>query len=451
MLDIVPQSLSRVRAVAAGYPELIAVLAAAIVGLTVQRPLAWLAGHQGINVLLAILVFATAVTIDPAALRRLLGAWRSLLIALIVGITVLPALSWAVSRIVAAGSLRDGVLVVGLAPCEIASVATTAMAAGEAAVSAGVLIGSTIAAVALAGPILTLKAGRAHISPASIIANLALVVALPLALGLAARASARSVRPPRPRSPARLLAPARVLATPRAERVASRTSLAAVAALVALIASEVHLTAAYLAVAAALLLFLLGSALIGRALGARAARPTATALLLTTSMRDFAIAAGLAAAAFGPAAAAPLGLYGIAVLIWGTAVPASSASEPPEPPPNPTVRRVIAKAFILTKDNYRISARILHENKIFRDHGALPEASAKYRRPMLPKRHGRCPRTPSAPNATVAISMPRLVGRDKVRARVADLAARARVDLTGAGRGIGLPPSGDNRGNSGHS
>ena len=70
---------------------------------------------------------------------------------------------------------------------------------------------------------------------------------------------------------------------------------------------------------------------------------------------------------------------------------------------------------------------------------------------MLPKRHGRCPRTPSAPNATVAISMPRLVGRDKVRARVADLAARARVDLTGAGRGIGLPPSGDNRGNSGHS
>ena len=35
-------------------------------------------------------------------------------------------------------------------------------------------------------------------------------------------------------------------------------------------------------------------------------------------MRDFAIAAGLATAAFGPDAAAPLGLYGIAVLVWGT-------------------------------------------------------------------------------------------------------------------------------------
>jgi predicted Na+-dependent transporter len=241
-------------------------------------------------------------------------AWRSLVIALIVGITVLPALSWAVSRIVAAGSLRDGVLVIGLAPCEIASVATTAMAGGEAAVSAGVLIGSTVAAVALAGPILTLEAGHAGVSPGSIIANLALVVALPLAVGLAARACAELP------APSRLLAAARVLATPRAERVASRTSLAAVAALVALIAAEVRLSTAYLAVAAALLLFLLGSALVGRALGARAARPTASALLLTTSMRDFAIAAGLAAAAFGPAAAAPLGLYGIAVLVWGTAV-----------------------------------------------------------------------------------------------------------------------------------
>jgi predicted Na+-dependent transporter len=322
-LDIVPLPPlpSRIRAIVAAYPELIAVLAAAILGLTVQRPLAWLAGHQGINVLLAILVFATAVTIDPTALRRLVSVWRSLLIALVVGITVLPALSWAVSRIVGVGPLRDGVLVVGLAPCEIASVATTAMAGGAAAVSAGVLIGSTLAAVALAGPILTLEAGHAGISPGGIIANLALVVALPLAIGLAARACAEA--PPRDISfapAARLLAAARVLSTARAEAVASRTALAAVAALVALIAAEIRLSAGYLAVAAALLLFLLGSALVGRALGARAARPTGTALLLTTSMRDFAIAAGLAAAAFGPAAAAPLGLYGVAVLVWGTAV-----------------------------------------------------------------------------------------------------------------------------------
>jgi predicted Na+-dependent transporter len=97
-------------------------------------------------------------------------------------------------------------------------------------------------------------------------------------------------------------------------------ALFAVAALVALIAAEVQLSAGYVAVTGALVVFLAGSAVAGRLLGLRAPRPAATALLLTTSMRDFAIAAGLAAAAFGTAAAAPLGLYGILVLVWGTAV-----------------------------------------------------------------------------------------------------------------------------------
>jgi predicted Na+-dependent transporter len=350
------------------------VLAAAIIGLSVQRPLAWLAARQGINVLLAVLVFATAVTIEPAALRRAAASWRPLLAALAIGVTVLPALAWAAARLVPAGPLRDGVLTVGLAPCEIASVATTAMAAGEAAVAAGLLIGSTVTAVAVAGPILALEAGHAGFSPGGVIANLALVVALPLAVGIALRASAgpaadvradqsprapappaadvRANRSPRasapptadvradqsPRAPAPpaadvgeeqtptrislrawLPTTTRILATPRAQRAASHVALAAVAALVALIAAEVHFSAGYAAVAAALVVFLLASAVVGRLLGLRAPRPVAAALLLTTSMRDFAIAAGLAAAAFGPAAAAPLGLYGILVLVWGTA------------------------------------------------------------------------------------------------------------------------------------
>lgn len=295
----------RARAVLGAYPELAAVLAAAVIGLTVQRPLAWLAARQGINALLIILVFATAVTIDPRALRRLAAAWPRVLAAVLAGVTVLPALSWAVARLVPAGPLRDGVLVAGLAPCEIASVATTALAGGEAAVAAGVLIGSTLATVVLAAPILTLEAGHSGFSPAGVIANLAVVVALPLAVGIALRSWPSPV--------------ARVLAGRRAETAASRTAVAAVAALVALVAAEVHLSAGYAAVAGALVLFLAATAVIGRVLGVRSARPTGSALLLTTSMRDFAIAAALAAAAFGPQAAAPLGLYGVAVLIWGTA------------------------------------------------------------------------------------------------------------------------------------
>jgi predicted Na+-dependent transporter len=349
------------------------VLAAAVIGLSVQRPLAWLAARQGINVLLAVLVFATAVTIEPAALRRAISAWRRLLVALAIGATVLPALSWAVARMVPAGPLRNGVLTVGLAPCEIASVATTAMARGEAAIAAGALIGSTVIAVAIAGPVLALEAGHAGFSPGGVIANLALVVAFPLAVGLALRASAppsasvraegsprasappppgtreerapRASAPPPPgvraeRAPTRIAwrawsATARALVTPRAQRAASLVALAAVAALVAIIASEVHLSAGYAAVAAALVVFLLCSAVIGRLLGLHAPRPVLAALLLTTSMRDFAIAAGLATAAFGPAAAAPLGLYGILVLVWGTAAAGTLRRGRPPPPPGP--------------------------------------------------------------------------------------------------------------------
>jgi predicted Na+-dependent transporter len=290
---------SWVRVSFSAYPELIAVLVAAALGLSVQPPLAWLASHQGINILLAVLVFATGVTIEPAGLRRLTTTWRSLLVALAAGITVLPALSWAVSRIVVSGSLRDGIVTVGLAPCEIASVATTSMAGGEAALSAGVLIGSTLIAVAAAGAILTLEAGHASVHPGHIVVSLALVVALPLLAGVLLRA--------------------RIRLGARAERAADTTAVLAVASLVALIAAEVHLSARYVGVGLALAAFLAGSALLGRLLGIGARRPSGVAVLLTTSMRDFAIAAGLATTAFGPAASAPLGLYGILVLVWGTA------------------------------------------------------------------------------------------------------------------------------------
>ncbi len=329
-------SLARGGKFLAAYPELTAVMIAAVVGLSVQRPLAWLAARQGINVLLAILVLATAVTIDPAALRRLAAAWPRLLAALAVGVTILPALSWAAAELVPPGPLRDGVRTAGLAPAEIASVATTAMAGGEAALAAGVLIGSTLTTVLLAAPILRLEAGQASFDPAGLIANLALVVALPLALGITLRALAPSPggAPPAAAPPRAILA---VLTSARGETIASRTALLTVAALVALIAAEVRLSVSYLAVAAALIAFLAASAVLGRLLGwpaasrrpgtsqphgrpgTRGPRPAATALLLTTSMRDFAIAAALAAAAFGPPAAAPLGLYGILVLLWGTA------------------------------------------------------------------------------------------------------------------------------------
>ena len=104
---------------------------------------------------------------------------------------------------------------VGLAPCEIASVATTAMAKGEPALSAGVLMGSTFATIVIAGPVLALESSSSSVHPTHILVNLTLVVALPLVAGLLLRAFVPLSQP--------------------TERLAMGTATVAVAALVALV------------------------------------------------------------------------------------------------------------------------------------------------------------------------------------------------------------------------
>jgi len=288
----------RGRQLLSDYRELAIVAVAAAIGLSVQDPLAWVVRHQGIDVFLVILVFFTALTIEPRTLRDLPSAWRRLSVALIAGITVLPALSWSVAHLVTAGPLRDGVTTIGLAPCEIASIATTAMAGGDVALAGGLLVGSTVLTVLLAGPILAAEASGTALNPWHILVNLLCIVALPLGAGVAVRGT---------------LQPSR-----RVIDAASTVSMLSVAALVALVASEVRFAKSYLSVLVAVVAFLVVSAGVGLLVGRGGAPPVRGALLLTLSMRDFAIAAGLATAAFGPAAAAPLGIYGIAVLLWGT-------------------------------------------------------------------------------------------------------------------------------------
>ena len=295
------------------YPELLLVIVAAAVGLAVGRPLRWADDHQAIDALLVVLVFATAVTVPADSLRSVLSSWKHLVIALAMGVVVLPALSWLASRLVAAGSLRDGIMVVGIAPCEIASVATTAMAGGGIALAAALLIGSTLLSVAFAGLILSVVADHAHAHPLNILINLVVVVGIPLAVGVVF-ASARNL-------------------SPRVITAAERAATGALAGLVCLVAGQVHIGTAYVGVLLAILIIVGVSALLGVGLGRTSTREGAISLLLTTSMRDFAIGAALATSAFGPAAAAPLGLYGVVVIIWGTGAAGLLRSRPGSRPP----------------------------------------------------------------------------------------------------------------------
>jgi hypothetical protein len=87
--------------------------------------------------------------------------------------------------------------------------------------------------------------------------------------------------------------------------------------LVALVASQVHLGRSYVAVAGALVCFIAASTLGGLGLSRLVCPSERVPVLFSISIRDFAVASGIATSAFGADAAGPLGLYGLLVIGWG--------------------------------------------------------------------------------------------------------------------------------------
>jgi predicted Na+-dependent transporter len=247
---------------------------------------------------LAILVFCTGASMTFSEMAGIRTGARRLVLVLAVSTVTLPALAWLASRLVTGPVLRGGVLAAGVAPTEVASVALTGLAGGEAALAAGLLVASTVLTVLLAGPILGVLGADSSTSQLGLLSTLALVVALPLVAGSAVR----TIDPLSGREQPLV----RVLGT--------------VSLLVLLweVASELRLRASDTRVVIALVLYLTGGVLLGWLLAIRAASRRRTAIVLPTAMRDFAVAAGIATSAFGAAAAAPLGIYGILVLVFGS-------------------------------------------------------------------------------------------------------------------------------------
>lgn len=247
---------------------------------------------------LAVLVFCTGASMTFSEIAAIRAASRRLVLVLAVSTVTLPALAWLASRLVTGPVLRGGVLAAGVAPTEVASVALTGLAGGEVALAAGLLVASTVLTVLLAGPILTVLGAHSSASQLGLLATLALVVAQPLLAGSAMRT----------------LDPFRGREQPLLRTVGTMSLLV----LLWEVASQLHLRASDTRVVAALLLYLAGGALLGWLLAIGVPSHRRTAIVLPTAMRDFAVAAGIAASAFGAAAAAPLGIYGILVLVFGS-------------------------------------------------------------------------------------------------------------------------------------
>jgi bile acid:Na+ symporter, BASS family len=289
--------LARLADVLDRYLLLLVVIAAAL-GVAAPGPGRHLDAEGAILDTLAVLVFCTGASMTFGEIAAIRTASRRLLLVLAVTTITLPALAWLASHLVAVPALRGGVLAAGVAPAEVASVALTGLAGGEVALAAGLLVASTLLTVLLAGPILSILGAHSSASQIGLLSTLTLVVALPLAAGSALR----TVDPFHGREQPII----RILGT--------------VSLLVLLweVASQLHLRASDIRVVIALVLYLAGGAVLGWLLAIGVPATRRTAIILPTAMRDFAVAAGIATSAFGAAAAAPLGIYGILVLAFGS-------------------------------------------------------------------------------------------------------------------------------------
>jgi BASS family bile acid:Na+ symporter len=263
------------------------------------------------DLLLAGLVVVTALGISAGDLARLRAHAVAVTVLSIVPFVVLTALGWALGRIFDPGPVRDGLLACGLSSSEVASVGLVALAGADATIALGAVTGSLVVA-ALLGPVVIgwLGGAGAHADGGALLGRFALVVVLPLVVGVAVRS-----------------------AVSRLERVdAERDGLAALI-VVALVYSSLsgehgaHDLGTAVGAGAA---FLAGSALVALLWRRRAASPAAIPGAFAIAMRDFAVAAALATQAFGPAAGVVPGVYGVLMLVGGsvavTALRAASAS-----------------------------------------------------------------------------------------------------------------------------
>ena len=276
------------------------VIAVAAAGVGLPGPGRVVSARDGIDAALAVLVFATGLSLRLADLAGVRTGWRRIAVVLAVSTAALPVLAWAASQLITDPVLRSGMQTVGVAPAEVATVALCVIAGGDAALCAVILAASTLVTVLAAGPVLALAGAAATVPAAGLLGTLLVVVALPVAAGVGLRAA---------------WAPGA-----RADAAVRILTVAALLVLLWQVASQIRLDAGYLRVAAALAAFLAGSALLGVLLSMRLPAGRGVAVLLPVTMRDFAVAAGIAATAFGPAAAAPLGVYGVFVLVTGSVI-----------------------------------------------------------------------------------------------------------------------------------
>ncbi len=279
----------------AAVPRLLTPIALLAAALAIVVPSGALARHS--DLLLAVLVLATALGISHRDLARLRHHAGAIALLSVAPVLAFGALAWIVGRPFSA-TIQHGLLGVGLSSSEVAAVGLVALAGADATIALGAVAGSLVVA-ALVGPLAIgwLGAGG-QAGSAGLVGRFSLVVILPLACGVAVRSSV-------PRLAA-------------LDRERDGIAALAVALLVYAALSGTHGAHHLAAAPLASLAFLVVCAALGELWRRHAAPDAAVPGALAIGMRDFAVAAALATQAFGISAGTVPGVYGVLMLVAGT-------------------------------------------------------------------------------------------------------------------------------------
>jgi predicted Na+-dependent transporter len=246
------------------------------------------------DLILAALVLAVALTIDTARLRDAAAAWPMIAAAALLPLAVLLPVAIGLGALFG-DAPHDGLIALGLASSEVATAGLVALAGGDAALALAVVTVS-LALTAVAAPVVGPLLVDSSIEVGDLIGRFSVVVVVPLVVGLAVRARSGN---------ARLESWGGSAATPvlallvyaALGDLGDRSALGG-----ALVASLLFLGAS---VALALLLRpLLGDLRTGG---------------FVFALRDFAVAAALAAQFETPGAAVTPAIYGVLMLLLATA------------------------------------------------------------------------------------------------------------------------------------
>ena len=244
------------------------------------------------DLILAALVLAVALTIDPRRLRTVARA--RVAAAVLLPLALLLPLAIALAALFGEAT-HDGLIALGLSSTEVATAGLVALAGGDAALALTVVTLS-LGLTAVAAPVLAPLLVDTSIAPGDLLVRFSLVVLVPLAAGLVIRAR---------------------VAEPRLEAWADRAAMLALALLVYAALGDLGDVSRLGSAVAASALFLAGSIVLAVLLRPLlGGTPTGGFVF---GLRDFAVAAALAGQFATPGAAATPAVYGVLMLTLASA------------------------------------------------------------------------------------------------------------------------------------